>query len=1101
MSPQPIASYSFLSWARQGLGTEITSADGDTAVQVRGSMQVDLRVTAERVGGGSVTESMPRAVQLYGPGDVVGIDRRMIVRTEPLHRITNFEPNYLPFVEFYEEDFPWRYTPAAPSAGDRRLRPWLALVVLEEDEFEDGRSMLGRPLPYVEVADPHEKLPPFEELWAWAHVHVNGELGGDPDDTAGLADRLAATLREDRDRAYSRLLCPRILRPKTAYHAFLVPSFEPGRLAGLGCDPAASDFATQSAWAETGRTVEPTLYPVYHRWSFATGAVGDFEYLVRLLQPRTVDPRVGRRDMDVQDPGAGLPGIPELGGVLRLGGALRAPLATLGEAERQEYEDFEAWGEQPDGAYPHAFQEALAALVNLAVDYSEQEPGEANDAAGRPAEEDPLILPPLYGRWHSLTSRLVPEDADPGTERWVHELNLDPRFRVAAGFGTEVVQRNEENYMEAAWQQVGNVLEGNARIRLAQLAKLTSDVWHRRELTVLAERAPERFLAVAAPVQPRVLAEGLTVFHRTRESALPPALTSTAMRQVLRPRGRLERLVGFTPALDAGSLLERVNSGEVSAAPPVRVAPELPTGERLARELRPGWLPPELLRQLEQRPWLRFLPFVVAVLVLLLLFPGAPLVALAVGVLLLALAAWLLRRANDALGGARAARALDPEGRTPESVDELATSEDFRIGEPGVDPPPRFGGADSAEAARFKEALRHVYEVDVAERGLPVRIRRPLDLAAIVDATVAGLNPERTVPARVLGSIEIPPRIREQLVEDFGEVMVYPELDLPMYEPLKEISSELFLPNIQLVENNSITLLEPNQRFVESYLVGLNHEFARELLWREYPTDQRGSYFRQFWDVRGFLAEAGADPEALRERLRDVPELHRWLRQSALGTHDHRRAQGDKDEELVLVIRGELLKKYPNSVVYAHRAAWERTGDGRPDKSRPRKLAPLSAAQEDDPPRDLVKTPLYEAKVDPDISFFGFDLSAEAARGGEVPGGEEDPGWFFVIKERPGEPRFGLDVPQDGPQASIHTWNDLAWTDVLTDYEASSFLRVGERAVALTAPPSGSDARPQHDEDNRFRWRADTESSELAYILYQVPVLMAVHAAEMLRQG
>ena len=32
-------------------------------------------------------------------------------------------------------------------------------------------------------------------------------------------------------------------------------------------------------------------------------------------------------------------------------------------------------------------------------------------------------------------------------------------------------------------------------------------------------------------------------------------------------------------------------------------------------------------------------------------------------------------------------------------------------------------------------------------------------------------------------------------------------------------------------------------------MVGLNHEFARELLWREYPTDQRGSYFRQFWDV------------------------------------------------------------------------------------------------------------------------------------------------------------------------------------------------------------------------------------------------------------
>ena len=43
--------------------------------------------------------------------------------------------------------------------------------------------------------------------------------------------------------------------------------------------------------------------------------------------------------------------------------------------------------------------------------------------------------------------------------------------------------------------------------------------------------------------------------------------------------------------------------------------------------------------------------------------------------------------------------------------------------------------------------------------------------------------------------------------------------------------------------------METNQRFVEAYMVGLNYEFARKLLWREYPTDQRGSYFRQFWSV------------------------------------------------------------------------------------------------------------------------------------------------------------------------------------------------------------------------------------------------------------
>ena len=90
-------------------------------------------------------------------------------------------------------------------------------------------------------------------------------------------------------------------------------------------------------------------------------------------------------------------------------------------------------------------------------------------------------------------------------------------------------------------------------------------------------------------------------------------------------------------------------------------------------------------------------------------------------------------------------------------------------------------------------------------------------------------------------------------------MMVYPEIDDPMYAPLTDLSSEYFLPNIQLLEMNSITLLETNQKFIEAYMVGLNHEFARELLWREYPTDQRGSYFRQFWDVSSFLGSPGAD--------------------------------------------------------------------------------------------------------------------------------------------------------------------------------------------------------------------------------------------------
>src|SRR5215210_2743672 len=153
MSTQPIAAYSFLPWARQGLGIYIREGDQEATGEIRGSIDVSLQITGERISGGPVTETVPRAVQLYGPGDVIGIDTRAIVRTEPRHRITNFETNHLPFVEFYDEDFPWRYTPAKPSPDQRRLRPWLATVVLEEGEFKEGTNILGRPLPFIDVAD------------------------------------------------------------------------------------------------------------------------------------------------------------------------------------------------------------------------------------------------------------------------------------------------------------------------------------------------------------------------------------------------------------------------------------------------------------------------------------------------------------------------------------------------------------------------------------------------------------------------------------------------------------------------------------------------------------------------------------------------------------------------------------------------------------------------------------------------------------------------------------------------------------------------------------------------------------------------------------
>ncbi len=190
--------------------------------------------------------------------------------------------------------------------------------------------------------------------------------------------------------------------------------------------------------------------------------------------------------MDVLAPGAGLPPIERFGGVLRLGGALRAPLLTLDEDALDEYRAHEAWGDP----YPHPFQTALATLVNLADDYGSRRrtpPMRAprRSPRGRRGDSRPhwrrrtrtrCIVPPSTGAG-TRHPPARPADAPgipPEDEPWVHELNLDPRHRVAAGIGTQVVQPDQEDFMEAAWQQVGEVLEGNRKIRRAQVAKPVS---------------------------------------------------------------------------------------------------------------------------------------------------------------------------------------------------------------------------------------------------------------------------------------------------------------------------------------------------------------------------------------------------------------------------------------------------------------------------------------------------------------------------------------------------------------------------------------------------------------------------------------------------
>jgi hypothetical protein len=1098
-------SYSFLPWLRTGIATRVTE---DPGTAERASIPVTLRVGAVPVSGAAASTDVVRHVQLYGPGDVVGIDPRAVSRVEPRQGITNHEPNYLAHIEFYDEDFPWRYSPAVPDPATGRLAPWLALVVLAagadpggaDAEFTEAGQGGGAPLPSIVVKDPATTLAPPGQLGAWAHVHVNGPLDVpivSTDPAAALAE-LAAVLAANPDNACSRVVCPRHLRPDTNYQAFLVPAFETGRLAGLGLDPAGSPAAVHGAWGPhyDGRLAEGQL-PYYHRWSFTTGTTGDFEFLVRLLRPRVPDSRVGRRDVDVhRSPGFGIPGIdapPQINGVLRMGGALRVPPAP--HAPRDPFDNWDNFdGGDPHAApYPQPFQQALAGLVNLAEAYQRQGPAAAHAAlAAGPAEGDPVITPPLYGRWHALTSRLL-TGADgtpvgsPTDHNWVHRLNLDPRFRAAAGLGTQVVQARQEELMAAAWAQVGDVLAANGRIRAAQLAREVGHMLQTRHLDPLPGPAAARSrppggpptaaagppvpppvppsgrsLRLTAPAHPRVtaevtpggagfaapaagpgpglpglpdlagLVERVAVGFRVATSQVAAAPVSPAMRRITRPGSRLMRSLPFTDEQPADALLPRMDSDTdpVTAAPPKLTPAGVVTAEQLDTTLHPP--PPGLAAQ-----------------------QGA---------------------------------AADPVGSLP-------TSSDFTIRDINDPATPTPGGPDSPEALNFKKGLHELFQARDTAVAVGRTAPRPrLDVPGATGTVLDGLRADLTVPRSLLGAVNLPQRL-QPFAEAFIEAMAYPVFDLPTYRPLLDLGVEAFVPNLGLIPANSITLLENNREFIESYLVGLNHEMARELLWREYPTDQRGSPFRQFWDPRAMQPVPAETPAQRRERGYDIPPVHRWPPAGQLGQNDNRQAPGrigrPQQDDLVLVIRGELLKKYPTTAIYAQRAAWP-PGPSGPDTTQQRVLVDLD--QEDALPPEVVRLPLYEAKIEPDIYLLGFDLDAEQARGNPP----TDAGWFFVLKERPGDPRFGAD---DGDPTRVEVWNDLTWADI--DPAHSGFIELDPNVSVPLADFDGSDDDPekqqQRDDDaNLPLWYAGLGSADLAYILFQVPVLVAVHAQEML---
>jgi hypothetical protein len=970
------ATFGFLSWLRQGIGTGLTTPDAAALGGPRVALPLGVTVSGVLANEPPVNVN---GISLYGPGEIANLDTSAIARLWPLQGTLDAESNYFPIMELVPPDLPWKYTPSAPDTKYQRLRPWMCLLALEDSEYTLEKLSTGMQVLDIGKDTP---LPMLSQAWAWAHVQIPGSK------TLSSANNADVATVKSANNMVARLICPRRLNASTHYTVFLVPVFARGVQAGLGTPPDDSVDGLAPAWSDADAPSRAGVLrtPAYFAWDFSTGQFGDFEYLVRQLKTGGLPSTVGTRPIDVSGPGAGLPGAaPSLGNVLKLEGALKAP----GTESNWTNQDRQAW------------TGALAALMQQAA----------------PVQSDI----PLYGRWHAerdaLNSNLDLTKPLP----WFDDLNTDPRLRVAAAMGVAVVQAEQQQLMASAWQQGAGIAEVNAELRQAQFGRELSRRLYTRHIM---SAAPRDTLRITSPVHPRVkftTVDCVTNTNATRPvsvwiqgSPAPRGLFDAQWRRVSRAWGGPAAMMSWTVRLSPASsaITEHLLDGTATVA---------------AKPGVPGGMATTPAAGLSQASFYNAV--------------SAPL------------------KGPSNLSPADYYPAGNKDVITPAPP---ATSDNM-----GTAWGP-FGTAISAVAAAF----------DLAPQPAPKKCTA--SPSALAGAMVAALDPTVTMSAAYSGRLQFNQPGTWQGQDSLGPAYIAPTYTQPAFEPLRRLSIEWIFPGLGQVPPNTVSLLESNDRFIEAYLAGMNFELGRELLWNGFPTDQRGSYFRRFWDHSSALTASGQLPDD--DARNDIDVMTNW--ENPLGQNPN--PQGLPAGALFLLMRGDLLHRYPNALVYMTKAVI--AADGKRAFPDP-----------DASPAPTEKYPVFQISIPRDVSLLAFDLPAEDAIGNTTnPDDSTNPGWYLVLQEHAAETRFGLEAATLADyNKCVTNWMHVNWGSFAADDAGLGKLDYIDLDAAI---PDTTQAKNSEDAATTLSWHDGdgSRASDIACITLRDPYRVAIHASSLL---
>jgi hypothetical protein len=284
-----------------------------------------------------------------------------------------------------------------------------------------------------------------------------------------------------------------------------------------------------------------------------------------------------------------------------------------------------------------------------------------------------------------------------------------------------------------------------------------------------------------------------------------------------------------------------------------------------------------------------------------------------------------------------------------------------------------------------------------------------------------------------------------------------------MVGPLLEFGTQWLMPGVEKVPKESVVAVAANRAFIESYMIGLNHEMARELLWRGFPTDQRGTVFSRFWDTTATAGRVTAP-------ARDITPIHTWAFGSALGAHP----DSGSAAQLVVLIRGEIVRRFPNATMFLQKA---RAGSGTRTPN-PMVGGPSS------------EFPLFRGELGDDLVYLGFRITPDVAKGGTAAAPN---GYFLVIQEQPRELSFGFssssgssndEEAEDATQ--WQSWNDIVWESL----QPNSAGHIDLTTLDSTGFGGNAQARPS---SFRFEPPWSASSDALAAIALRRPFRLSIH--------